>query len=303
LYHFRYKTTSAAAWTIASTNLPSINITGLSAGTSYNYGVEAVCSSGPSGYCGDQTFTTIGNGYCTVGGQSTAQEYLSLVWIGGIINQTTSNNGYGDYTNLSTPLTQGSTVNGYLSAFLTYGLTENYSIWIDYNQDNDFNDAGEQAVNISSDFMGYIAVNFTVPANALPGPTRMRVMMRYGSAPTPCGLYPRGETEDYTVVISTPPTKQGNLEVNPETNTDLNSLIEEITISPNPFDNNISIQLQHTVAPVLISIYDTAGKLQYKAQLAEAQNELNLSGLRSGLYFLNVIKEGRFARTVKIIKK
>ena len=153
LYHLRYKTTSATTWTVASSNLPSVTLSGLSGGTSYNYAVEAVCSSGLSGYSASQTFTTTGAGYCTTGGQSTSQEYLSLVWIGGIINQTMSNNGYADFTNLIASLTQGTTVYGYLLRHTYLWIMENYSIWIDYNHDNDFTDAGEQVVNISSDFM------------------------------------------------------------------------------------------------------------------------------------------------------
>ncbi|MGZ5191543.1 MAG: fibronectin type III domain-containing protein, partial [Flavisolibacter sp.] len=43
LYHLRYKTISATTWTITSTSNPAITLTGLSAGTSYNYAVEAVC--------------------------------------------------------------------------------------------------------------------------------------------------------------------------------------------------------------------------------------------------------------------
>ena len=202
LYHLRYKTTTAATWTVASINLPSITLTGLTAGTTYNYAVEAICSSSPSGYSATQTFTTTGTGFCTTGGQSQLQEYLSFVWIAGIQNSTGRDNGYGDYTHLSTPLTQGQTVTGYLSGLVPYPEFENYSIWIDYNHDNDFTDAGEQVVKLLSDFTGWIAVSFTVPANAPTGPTRMRVTMSSGNSPSPCGVYARGETEDYTVIIN-----------------------------------------------------------------------------------------------------
>jgi hypothetical protein len=202
LYHLRYKTTSAATWTVASINTPSITLKNLTAGTTYNYAVEAICSSGPSGYSTTQTFTTTGTGFCTTGGQSQLQEYLSFVWIAGIQNSTGRDNGYGDYTNVSTPLTQGQTVNGYLSGLVPYPEYENYCIWIDYNHDNDFTDAGEQVVNKYSDFTGWVAVNFTVPANAPLGPTRMRVTMSSGNTPSPCGVYARGETEDYTIIIN-----------------------------------------------------------------------------------------------------
>ena len=58
LYHLRYKLTAASTWTVTSTNLTSINITGLSPNTSYDYASEAINSGGPSGYSSTQTFTT-----------------------------------------------------------------------------------------------------------------------------------------------------------------------------------------------------------------------------------------------------
>jgi hypothetical protein len=299
LYHFRYKTTSATTWTVLSSNLPSVSISGLSGGTSFNYAVEAVCSSGPSGYSALLTFATTGTGYCTTGGQSTSQEFLNLVWIGGVINQTMSNNGYADFTNLVATITQGSIVSGYLSGGTTpAGLMENYSIWIDYNHDNDFTDSGERVVNISSDFSGYIAVNFTVPATAVPGTTRMRITIQNGIAASPCGAYPRGETEDYSVLI-TAAAMQG-IVLGDEKTYRLN---DEVSVFPNPFKDEISVQLQNTGTPVLVSIYDIAGGLHYSSQLADLKNELNLSELKSGIYFLNMNKEGRFVKVIKIIKK
>ncbi|HKR04358.1 MAG TPA: GEVED domain-containing protein, partial [Bacteroidia bacterium] len=297
LYHLRYRTTSAAEWTTVSTNLAYKFIKTLSAGTSYNYAVEAICSSGPSGYSTSKTFTTSGTGYCTTAGQNTSTEYLTMVWIGGIQNVSGSNNGYGDFTNLSTPLTQGSTINGYLTATLPFGLSEYYRIWIDYNHDNDFTDAGEMAVDISSTFLGYISVNFTVPANATPGTTRMRVTMRFDSPPSPCGAYPRGETEDYTVVIGTPVAKLDNSIADNKTEK------PALKVFPNPFTDKISIQLLNSNVPVTILIYDVIGKLHYTSQLTGLQNELKLSSLKSGIYFLNVMKEGRLTDAVKIIKQ
>lgn len=295
LYHLRYKTTSASTWTVTSSNLPSVTVSGLSGGTTYNYAAEAVCSSGPSGYNAFQTFTTTGTGYCTTGGQSTTQEYLTLVWIGGLTNQTiVSNNGYADFTNLSTPIAQGATVYGYLSAFLTYGLTENYSIWIDYNHDSDFSDAGEQVVNISSDFMGYIAVNFTVPASAIPGPTRMRVMMRYGSAPVPCGLYPRGETEDYTVNITSNTAKSLSLQTD-NTEKNVSENISEVSLFPNPVsEGEFYLNLPDvTIFPAVMQMFSITGQKVMQMELNDCNNTIKTEGIISGLYILSVHCNGK----------
>ena len=235
LYHLRYKTTTANTWTVVSYNQPSINIYGLYAGTTYNYAVEAVCANGPSGYSATQTFTTTGTGICTSVGQSQVQEYLSQLWIqGGVIHNSGRDNGYGDFTNVVIPFTRNQNVQGYLSGLVPYPEYEYYSIWIDYNHNNDFTDAGEEVVTLYSDFTGFISFNFTVPSSAPLGPTRMRVIMSHDSPPTPCGVYARGETEDYTVFIN------DNSTVPPPVPTGLN--VSNITTSSATFswtpDNN-----------------------------------------------------------------
>ncbi len=58
LYHLRYKKSSDIIWTVASINIPTITINGLSAATSYDYACEAINSGGPSGFSATQTFTT-----------------------------------------------------------------------------------------------------------------------------------------------------------------------------------------------------------------------------------------------------
>ena len=295
LYHLRYKTTTAADWTTVSTDQATIKIKTLAAGKTYNYAVEAVCSSGPSGYGEIKSFTTTGMGYCSTTGIDASVEYLSFVWIGGIQNVSASNNGYADFTNISTSLEQGATIYGYLSAALPYGLTENYCIWIDYNHDNDFTDAGEQVVNIASDFLGWIAVNFTVPANAAAGNTRMRITMKYGGEPAPCGSYDRGETEDYSVIITSPFAGR-NIS---------SSLLEpansSVTVFPNPFMNYVSVVVPSAAVGHTLSIYDISGKLLSTYQLTDLNNELDLSALKGGIYFC-MIKTNDSIQTVKLIK-
>ncbi len=90
--------------------------------------------------------------------------------------------------------------------------TAYYSVYIDYNQNGSFADAGETvmtggpttALNSIPDF------NFTVPAGATLGSTRARVVFTEGIAPPPaCGTYTYGETEDFCVTITAPPPCAG----------------------------------------------------------------------------------------------
>ncbi len=297
LYHLRYKTAAAAAWSTISTNQTTKTIKTLSGGTIYQYAVEAICSNGPSGYSTTQSFSTIGTGYCVTGGLSTAQEFLNLVWIGGIVNQTMSNNGYADFTNLSTPLQIGATINGYLSGASTpWGLQENYSIWIDYNHDFDFADAGEQVVSFSSSLGGYIGVNFTIPSNAPLGTTRMRVSINYGTPTGPCGMYTNGETEDYTVVISPPlaPIQYERLENSNATS--------KMSVYPNPSAQEIHFTTNDNIdGQACIRVYSTLGKM-----LIEKYTEsraLFIGDLPEGYYIVSVTNMDKVYTSKFVVKK
>ncbi|TSA29305.1 MAG: hypothetical protein D4R67_02225, partial [Bacteroidetes bacterium] len=86
----------------------------------------------------------------------------------------------------------------------------NYSsavkIFIDYNQNGSFADAGEEVFVSPSSVSGphYATGNFTIPGTALIGNTCMRVVNTETGTPssiTACGAYGYGETEDYAVNI------------------------------------------------------------------------------------------------------
>ncbi|MCW5907850.1 MAG: T9SS type A sorting domain-containing protein [Chitinophagales bacterium] len=80
-------------------------------------------------------------------------------------------------------------------------------VWIDYNQDGDFDDAGEFVANntVNAGANGVLNLNFTVPITAALGQTRMRVRGGNDSqlTNTPCGASSSawGETEDYIVNV------------------------------------------------------------------------------------------------------
>lgn len=115
---------------------------------------------------------------------------------------------YYNYVGQYTPpaLYTGFSYDGYLNAG-TYvpatGFYETYHIWVDFNQDFDFLDAGEDIGEAQTTFANQ-QVNFSVvvPFSATPGITRMRVVNTFnGTNITPCGAYAYGESEDYDVEI------------------------------------------------------------------------------------------------------
>jgi hypothetical protein len=84
-------------------------------------------------------------------------------------------------------------------------------VFIDYNQNGLFTDAGETvyATPTASTGANTFNTNIVIPASALIGQTRMRVVtVQTTSAANvnPCGTYSWGETEDYIVNITPAPT-------------------------------------------------------------------------------------------------
>ena len=205
-YELRYRETGTSSWTVQSASATSATLTGLTSETSYEVQVRSVCNDGStSNYFSTETFTTseIQLNYCGSQGNNVNDEYISRVQLGNIDNSSGGGNGYSDFTNLSTSLSKN--VSSTISITPTWTGTqynEAYSVWIDYNQDGDFNDAGEQVFTHSATQNSPVSGSFTVPSSALEGATRMRVSMKYNGIPTACESFSYGEVEDYTVTIS-----------------------------------------------------------------------------------------------------
>jgi GEVED domain/Secretion system C-terminal sorting domain len=95
---------------------------------------------------------------------------------------------------------------------LTTGFTETQVLaWIDYNQDADFDDIGEQVLVSAIDALDIYSGSVTIPVSATLGNTRMRIRMHDthdGTAyindinDTPCGDASYGEIEDYILNIT-----------------------------------------------------------------------------------------------------
>lgn len=64
-YNLEYKTAAATTWTTFNTTGTSVNFTGLTAATTYNWRVSTVCSSGSSAVSSTQSFTTTSAVTCT----------------------------------------------------------------------------------------------------------------------------------------------------------------------------------------------------------------------------------------------
>ncbi len=139
--------------------------------------------------------------YCTSSGTKTTHEYIKKVVLGSINNQSGSNNGYGNFTSLSANLIAGTSYTINLTpGFIGTASNEFWRVWIDYNNDHDWTDAGEQVGQGSGTTS--VNVTFTVPANNTTMTTRIRISMQYNAYAPVSGTFTYGEVEDYTLVIN-----------------------------------------------------------------------------------------------------
>ncbi|MCD4653866.1 hypothetical protein K8T06_08005 [bacterium] len=138
-------------------------------------------------------------GYCP--GTGGGDEYISGVEMGSISNTGTASDGYSDYTAMSTTLIIG-TGDTITVTPANSELSDICTIWVDWNQDLDWDDPGEQIFQDTG--WGPYSGTVIPPMSASIGPTRMRVRLEFFTFTGPCGATTYGEVEDYTVNVQPP---------------------------------------------------------------------------------------------------
>ena len=199
-----YRQAGAGSWTTISVNGISNILSSLSPLTQYEARVRSKCpDTTTSAYSGTINFTTtdVQLNYCSSASTNVNDEYISRVQLNSI-NNSSGAQFYSDFTATSTTLTKGDQYTITVTPTWTGTVyNEGYSVWIDYNRDGDFADAGEQVWTQAATRTTPVSGSFTIPSGAVENATRMRVSMKYNAVPTSCETFTYGEVEDYTVVI------------------------------------------------------------------------------------------------------
>jgi hypothetical protein len=130
---------------------------------------------------------------------------------GGASNITNNNSGCNGalpsnttfFSALTASQIQGQTITLNMQSGASWG--QGFRVWIDWNQNNSFADAGEDVYVSPTSGTGLYTGTITVPFTALPGTTRMRVMCRYATVPLVTDFcattHSFGEVEDYNFTV------------------------------------------------------------------------------------------------------
>lgn len=147
------------------------------------------------------TFDFVGDaapgGYCHASHQY-QNEMITRVQVGSIDNSSGWAT-YSDYTSQSTDMQIGTGYPFIATVNDSWPNGSKFGIWIDWNGDEDFDDAGEEVYTYVG--VGNYSTTITPPAGAALGTTRMRVRMFWVETPTPCGVLNSGEVEDYSINV------------------------------------------------------------------------------------------------------
>ncbi|MEM9546292.1 MAG: GEVED domain-containing protein [Bacteroidota bacterium] len=293
----------------------ALGTTSMRVSMKYNDSPDA-CEIFPEGEVEDYTVEISEPEYCVSQGQSTQFEWIKRVRLKSINNKSDNDFGYGDYTYLSTTLNPGQNKNIKLKpGFSGSSYLENWRVWVDWNNDGDFDDAGELEVETAS--TGNITAQITVPVTATAGEKRMRVSMKYGGFPGPCEIFTFGEVEDYTIIVNgSNPLVSNNNSVDffsSFTQSKLNDLGTseiredsnpfEVELFPNPASNylNLAIHSPSSEKMTLI-IYNELGQMVRKMNVAQSIMQIDVTGKEfdNGLCIL-VLEQGQQVITKRII--
>lgn len=280
---------------LGSTYNTGYYVTGLTGSTLYKFKVEAKDEAGnKSNFSNEVSVTTLatGNTYCTSQATNTSFMKIKNVKLNTIDNTSTGGAGYEDFSYLSTDVTKGSTYTVNITPYWSstvYPLR--YAVYIDYDNNGLFTDAGEMVFSQPSNVSNAIVTGtFTIPAGTTNGIKRVRVSASYNTVINSCATIAYGQVEDYSVNVQ-------NLIVLAASNTAKESVA---IIYPNPVKDVMNI-IGKAKGDFIYQIYNTVGQVVLKGKSVD--NKINAKSLLSGNYIIEITDKNGEKITQKFIKK
>ncbi|MCB0840432.1 MAG: T9SS type A sorting domain-containing protein, partial [Bacteroidetes bacterium] len=291
-YQVRFQNLTTGALSAFQTSSDSLIISGLSTCTKYTFQVRSMCDPFLSSYSQPLPFFTKGCGtcldadYCQAKGLSTENEWLRKVEIDTISYISGNDMGYRIFDNIPFVFQRVQQYPFHMEAGYSSGSTGAYwQMYADWNQDGTFDQVNEQIFSggpQSDSVKGY----FTVPGDAKLGKTRLRIMIGSDTLSQGCGDILYGEVEDYCITV--------------DAGVGLEALSESrLNIYPNPTKGFVYIESDQPVG--LVKIINLQGKEVFQQTGSIPKWEIDLTGIASGVYFIQVrIRDRYFLRKLMI---
>ncbi len=240
--------------------------------------------------------------YCESTAENSNEEWIHFLKLGNVSHISGNDGGYGDHTSIVIDLEKNKIHPIILGPkYSGPAYKEYWSVWIDFNQDMDFDDMGERVLVVGPSNT-VVEETIYIPANVPEGVTRMRVSMMWNGIPQPCSIFSYGEVEDYTVNIKPNSGGGGNVlitrldEVEKEfvDETDVGSaLMTHVALYPNPTSDilNLSLYAKEKIDANII-ITDMVGREVFSKNLSLENDKyvfpIDVSNYDTGIYNLKI---------------
>ena len=256
-----YSSSNTSVATVSGSGTTA-TVTGVAPGTAT---ITATMTIDESDYTATCTITVTEPSYCTPYYSNSDANYIYIAGFSTEDGETNISNtgtslssgGYFDYFNSHSASAEAGQTIGFTVTPGSLVPTMKYGMWIDWNQDYDFNDAGEnvaiQNSGIQTNWTGIISI----PITTSPGSYRVRIEGMYSGDVdlNPCVNGHYGEAEDYQLIVL-----QASSCPKPS-NVQLSASDDIITVTWSGYSSSYNININGTVTNNVTSPYSFTGEL------------------------------------------
>ncbi len=326
IHEIQYRVIGSQQWLNSTAAIPSVNLTNLLPGTTYEFRVRTVCPSGmKSEYSSILTFDTeirLGEtAYCDIQGEG--ELWIERITLNDFKHTSGNDGGYGNHTNQHINLEIGeSGIIIITSAGTGKEVDLKYVVWVDWNQDGDFMDHGEEFNPSSESKPDLVLYNnlldknlffpslnkgdssrevnkkyeITVPSYALIGKTRMRIAIKKDEPAHVCEMGFIGEAEDYSLVVMGTSPRLSSANSFPSSQM-------EFSIFPNPASDFIQVEMPDGIDDRKeISVVNAAGKTILHEITSRNQKTYDVRDWIKGIYFIRYVNGEKILNCPIIIR-
>ena len=265
--------------------------------TVYYWRVKAKNTCGEGDFSEISSFTTQNCSVCFSDGNTSYVTSTTRVVFNTIDNSSGKPGAYSDYTDISTTVRPDEIHDLTVQVNTDGDYIVHTKVWIDWNQDCDFDDVNEEydlgtAENVADAATTLSPLSITIPSDAIEGLTTMRVSTKYASDPTSCMTGQDAEVEDYTLAVD------ATLFVE-------DSIFEGFNLYPNPSNGSFNLKFNtESNENVEIQLYDLTGRLVKELQFSnisfQFSERISFQNTAKGFYVLK-IKNGTKQTSRKLL--